>query len=412
MNNEALIQRDPNSVRVPRSLFFCLFYIAIVFLDKVRLSPYVSYFVFIVWLVSVFFENNKTLLLFRKKRYACFLIFLVYYLFAHIVGGGIILGFHNVLAMAATVSPILMFDIYKDSNYKTHKIVVIFFLIIFLINSICLYKVAISSPLGLRLVNLAENDEFYLKDGFGQVYCLALFVPFLFYVLKHLDRKDFHSRLLFCPLVLSLLFFSLVVVRSLFTTAVVIMLLGITFTFFYDGKKWLLKSVITIFVILFLFIFLFELLFEFVGGFDVPGFHIILEKMNEVKSILISNGEDASDFGIRINLALSSFKTFTEHPIIGLTSCGGEVDDLIDNGLGNHSEWVDFLALYGLFSVFMFAFIIKSIQEQKKIVHFHVIYILYLILGFLNPLFYFSQNCIAFFFVPISYLFLNESTAS
>ena len=127
-------------------------------------------------------------------------------------------------------------------------------------------------------------------------------------------------------------------------------------------------------------------------------------RLEEIHSTLSGEMAQADDMSSRKDLSLLSLNTFLKHPFIGVYHQLGSFDQYKTAGIGNHSEWLDMLGLYGLFSIFLWVFLYNGFVEQKKHSKVMLHLYLFLLLGFLNPIISSFTNICVFMFVPF-YLF-------
>jgi len=137
---------------------------------------------------------------------------------------------------------------------------------------------------------------------------------------------------------------------------------------------------------------------------------IISKRMNEIGAILatknVDNGE-SSDFNTRMELIGTSFNTFLNNPILGVGYKYGYIFERSSEvGMGNHNEWVDALAKYGLmggvFYILVFLFALQNIyRKSNKKVSSGLAFIV-IFLGFFNPFFSYQANLALFFIISAS----------
>lgn len=127
---------------------------------------------------------------------------------------------------------------------------------------------------------------------------------------------------------------------------------------------------------------------------------ILQEKMSEIYYTISGQKSEAGDYEARSNRALLSLDTFTKHPITGVIIDSKGFEDQYTLGVGNHSEWVDCLALYGISGILLLLFLFLSLKEIGRDLDFQLFFIPYIVIGFLNPILYFPQNATTFLFIP------------
>ena len=121
----------------------------------------------------------------------------------------------------------------------------------------------------------------------------------------------------------------------------------------------------------------------------------------------VSDIEHIGSMGERIMLTNSSLQTWFENLFFGIAyKYDFDGVRMMNAGLGNHAEWFDLLAKYGLLSLFLFYYIFcpKKVYSNNK--NYSISLVLLLVLGFLNPNHIFNIYFVTFFFAPM----LNKDT--
>ena len=101
--------------------------------------------------------------------------------------------------------------------------------------------------------------------------------------------------------------------------------------------------------------------------------------------------------GVRFDLYLMSLDSFWNNPIFGLAHKQMPGSEIM---VGNHSEWFDLLAKYGIFGLLMAFFFILVRKKYFKNKGFAIAFFLFFALGFINPLQVFTIYFAAFYYVP------------
>lgn len=126
----------------------------------------------------------------------------------------------------------------------------------------------------------------------------------------------------------------------------------------------------------------------------------------------INNVKEGS-FTERLLLAQTSLNSFLSSPISILIGIGDHTQaigmDLVKSGIGNHSEFIDVLGRYGLVGAFVFLNIMKSYYRLLRHMTTHreilkyvdVIFVVIILSGFLNNIFYPAMEMFLFMIYPI-----------
>ena len=134
---------------------------------------------------------------------------------------------------------------------------------------------------------------------------------------------------------------------------------------------------------------------------------IIYIRLQEILPAL-SGASSSSAFGDRFMLAGRSWSTIWEYPFLGAGFQVGYNYDALTNYVGHHSEWLDFLATYGIFIGGLFlVFLYRSIRtllnaswlkENKAI--YTVLFIIFGVIGIMDPVLSTNALLILFVYIP------------
>lgn len=240
----------------------------------------------------------------------------------------------------------------------------IFALVIFsLINSII---IGIKDPMAIRMYTFgSENDQFHIEQAreytrnglmtYYNAHMLSCLPPILVYLSINADRY-WKKVFLFSVAIATIYLFALMVVTTSFLSSLIC---SIIVLFIYSKNKlsFSITSVLSVFII----------------GYTLSSFNaydVLLDNDTFTEKITdlnhLKEGQSVGQVQTRESLYKQSIQLIYENPILGLA----ELDDI-----GDHSFFLDFYALYGLFSlIFWWAWYegIKTItnmfeNSQRKI---------------------------------------------
>lgn len=262
----------------------------------------------------------------------------------------------------------------------------------FCVQALLLLKV---NPLAMReLISTNKDESIIVGGGFGLPYSLSLFLPILLPIIKENGVKSFKSLTLILFTVLGIT----VILMSQYMTALLFLLIGY---FLVSITKY--SKVKRIMFLIVGFILFFNLYMFLPDIFDMLGFsdlEMLSRRLDEVTSLASGSMQDASDFSSRIELSLTSLKTFSENILFGIGhKYNYHFGRMLANGVGMHAEWFDWLAIYGLFSILLFSYLIKGVSKLH--IKESIATIMFLFLGFFNPVLSFQIIYIVYYLVPI-----------
>lgn len=221
--------------------------------------------------------------------------------------------------------------------------------------------------------------------GYGFIYFIVLFAPILL--------KDIIQKYSIIKLAL-LIVCGFCVLRSEYTTALLLFILGIAIALSIGFKSKTLRLIVVVgIVVLF---FSLQDIFNWASSALSDTSYMMSKRFEMITDYDYSDSGNAEDdLGIRIVLYMQSFKAFISRPLFGnlLASQKGI--------LGGHSEILDFLGNGGLFGLFLFIMIIRYLRRNTPLYNINlsdpyikttmiVALIIALINTFLTPELYFA----------------------
>lgn len=143
----------------------------------------------------------------------------------------------------------------------------------------------------------------------------------------------------------------------------------------------------------------------------------LADRFNDLLDFGKSGGDTSKvsegSFAQRMLLAQTSLNTFLSSPLSILIGIGDHSQafggDLIKSGIGNHSEFIDVLARYGIVGAFVFYKIMRSYYamlselttKRMLLKYVNVIYVIFLLSGFFNNIFLYTMLLFLFLVCPI-----------
>ena len=389
------------------------FYISIVYVISILLfnisNPLIPHVIFLIWLVStIVFDGRKMGTILSRKYFIAFYVFLLYYFASSLLAFSPGTCVNRVYTYIELVSPFIMYELYSGYDIKAKRLLIFVFLAIYAVNFYqMLTTINYSAIAGLRQ---HEDEEGYLNTGFNYIYSLSLVLTLLLYAFR--KRSFNNERLLVFFLIVWSLSIVFIVFKSLYTTAIMLMGVGAVLAFFYGRKNWKGKLFISGVVLILLFLYLVPYVEKQLLSIDSE-YALITYRLDEISSSLTGAGIDAdASGGARLNRTLTSLNTFIHYPLFGVNHLTANREIFDGVLIGNHAEWVDSMAEYGLFSFLLFFFLIKSARKVSRQRGLNAVFLLYVIIGFLNPVLYCVQNTICFFIIPVIYDYLIPSESN
>lgn len=398
------ITKKGNEIGVILSVIICCAYCVSVLVFNIG-NMMIPHFLFLSWVVSLIFIDFRYLSKILSRQYFVFFyIFILYFFVASLPMYSIVTCINRVITMLELIAPMIMYELYSKCG-KTPKVIIFITISGLAIVNMYLLRQNVSIEMGLK--QHADEDGF-INTAYHWVYSLSILEGLIVYIIRKMRGECFEHKFLITLflLVMSAAIF-IVVILSLYATAMILMLVSVVMALLYGRKKWLLKLASAGLLSLLLFTHFLPFVINVLDKIT-PESTMYAKRAIEIFDIV--NGDvdvDNSSGGARLARTMISLETFAYHPITGLTPF---TDDVIaeppvipGTKIGNHAEWVDDMGLYGIWAFFLFAFLWKYTKRLYKSLDIAFIFIAFIILGFLNKCFYIVHMTLLFLYAPIMY---------
>ena len=387
---------------------------------------------FIFWVLSAIITSKRGVssLIFQKEIIVLFAFLMFLFTFA-LPTAGVVFTLKIVGNFILQFSPIIMFLFY----FKMHSLSLMKTLLwvsyalwfFFVIISINFY---ISNPGAARLLASHQGDSFGLiaiGGGYKLAIGSSILASFLFdFSINSCSSKKYKLWILFAVSILTI-----VVILTWSAITLLGLVVGILFALVIkqmknkNGKIVLGIRSIAIFLLYFVSIFVLINFIDDIGHFIMnmtsSKENILMARLYDVGLELSSVGNRDSSgseyISSRVSRLFWSYDIFLESPLIGNGyKYGYDFSAGKSYGIGNHSEWFDLFAVYGLLGGGLI--ILVYFNFLKKISKFHIktsrlSYISVLIfLGLFNPFRSFSAHFVLFFIVPATLLLYENDRKS
>ena len=355
----------------------------------------IGYVLLAIYLVIMFFFFLKEIqVAFFNSKTIYFYIFLF---FVFLTSG---LDINTCLALFFTFMPCMLIEAKRCLLSNKENLRTVEKMCVFTILGILMYYSYQSlifletNPMALReLISVSKDDNIVIGGGYALPYSMAILCPFLLHGSRQMAIK-FERYYIYIVITVG----TYLVFRALFTTAILLMIFGYAVVIY---KIVGFKKRKIVFVCCLIGIFLFSQIFSLITQYFLEqDFNVVGRRLLEISNIMNgNNGNDEGDFQSRIFLSLRSIKTFFYNPIFGVgPSVKFNYFEMEKAGVGSHAQWFDIFAIYGLFALFLVAFLKKV---SKRTSENNISLILFVILGFLNPIFMFTIVFVVYYLVPM-----------
>lgn len=266
------------------------------------------------------------------------------------------------------------------SSVRIKKIVTFSLFCIFISLLFSLYYVFFIDPQAIRNT---QRDFLWGAGDFQLMYLLAVLVGCITCILKTKLKRMTRFKLL------TFLFVGvLTLVKSNLATALVLGITSIVINFILMSKKPKRSKYIGIIILLILTTLRekISLLFITISRWDI--FYWTTQKKLVAIANLLVGGEELDTLGSRAQLARQSIDSFLSSPLFGIS-----YSDYGQGIIGLHQQWADDLGRHGIVGFmliiivgyFVFLNVLKSTNNKLDRASVTGAWIMYIILGFLNP---------------------------
>lgn len=384
-------------------LFLCLFCISWLnggFTAQFGIVNFVIFFgIFGLWFLMSFYH--------RAMRLPSSLLWLLVYALMLFLSSAFLDSIFNKYTYGAFYLIVMMcFTIYyKQEQFKQER-KVIWFVYLMEITVIALVTAitCIRDPYVARVIAGGMGDNVSSTNGllvakFDNVYAFALLVVFLLAIYSKMIYKKI------CIVILAVLAICLYFVN--FATALFITILFIALMFIL--KKPSKVAIVSVIAVAFILIFrtlIADLMVFLAYNLNLTDF--LSGKLLDIAAVLTKQ-DIAHDntLVMRLGYSADALKIFSRHPIIGIYGFTSYLDERVL--LRDHNVWFDMLAYFGIVRIIPFLGFLgawyknnKAIFSKFKASPIAYVFILWIILGFLNPVNKQSIQVFLFVLLPLS----------
>lgn len=427
--NNSKIEKQQFKVRI--SALVNIFFMIMMSLKAV--SPYYSrnmssaafFLFFIGWLLSAFALNNWTVKLIAPPVIISSAALLLWQVLMKLIGFSTFVWGNYLFRVALYGIPFMASFVVK--KYTRREKGLLLTLLLFLsayniVDNLILWHKDQNTFIGLYFEDQVANRLTNAGTTEFNAFCMFL-IPTLFLLVTFGKKKI--TKWIGTALLL-LVFYAIVIINPHATALLLAFLFISLLILVYVGGKKREKMQVTLafgFLLIPLIYFLLPGLLR--AGAELIPKEAIGVKLNQVASIISGAGMDKLPDGTslagRWRMAWVSLETFGSHFLFGIGEhgVGQSLQDFESVGFGGHSEFLDYLAKYGIlgtsFLVSALYTWIKSMLSQASGQHrlryiTHVVWIMFVIYSFLNKSFKLELFFPIFVFFPIALSLVRENT--
>lgn len=362
--------------------------------------------------------DNKTCSAICTDFKVCALVVVLIYTTAHAFPvAGISHTFKQVVYMLFLYSPIFMFHYFKQPQHKailkTVLVISYSFIMFYCVYSLVFYAIFPGTA------RYAREHAALIGGGYGLSCAVSIFSCFLFGLLVNGFFKS--NKKLRLGVIVSIIIMFLTVYRTESTLTLIILVVGYACCLYFknNNKAFFQFRLFLLPIAIVLAIILLPQIGEFLIDISEAraNDNRMFKRLFSAGNFLVYGiDNDESLYAVsRFLIPFETLKTFFKNPLFGVAykhGCGYLRPYLF--GVGNHCEFVDALANFGIFGGGAFLSIYGlQIREilKYKIDPSKMWVVVVILLGTFNPLRYFQVNFVLFFLMPIFCLYFKERLA-
>lgn len=305
-------------------------------------------------------------------------------------------------------SPLVWYDSYKNRIQSLPKVLYTIVGVWIFVSAAAIYMYnLVGDSLGEAAARAIASDREAMGGiSIGGGYCIAYGASIFVCVISNLFiSKHIHGffEKLFWALVLIVSVVLVLKTESTITT--LSMVIGVAFTIAYRENS--RNKKIAVLSLLFLFM-VFVLCMQHIGdylieyGRNTDG--VSAQRLVSLGETLTGKGGDSEYTSFRFLIPFQTLGTFIQNPIIGVSYLHGNAylsPELF--GVGNHCEWSDALADYGLLGgiPFLMVYYRQAKESANTGIKLSIGWLIcFFLMGFFNPFRSFQSNIMFFFIIP------------
>ena len=389
------------------------FNIVFIIMSSCRVDPLLCFCV-LAFNVFLYVINRNSCTAICNDRKLWPLLILLVFVFAHTfpLAGGVFAG-KMVSSMISSFSAVFIFDHFSQPE-KRKQFVILYKFAWGLITFLSLYSIVfyIIKPASAR----NQHDFPLLFTGYGFATAITILTIFLLGLLLH-GFFDYNKNLV-TGVVALIIVMIITIYMTESTITFMILVFGLFCCFFFkkNNKKLFYFKLAIVPLLIVGLVFLLPRIGEWMIEFSESKIEVskMYQRIYSLGHFFLYGTEDTeAAYSInRFTIPFTTLKTFLDNPLTGVAYKHGYgfLRPYLF-GVGNHCEFPDALANFGIFggSCFYSIFFVQITDILKyRIEHRSYLWLVVLfLLGFFNPLRYFYVNLVLFFLIP-AFCLLNE----
>lgn len=294
----------------------------------------------------------------------------------------------NIMYISIITSIAIYYIVLNNKKINSLLITILFIDILYV--AINTYFQLIENPMLARIMatgkeQLLGDATYYAIGSYAYFYSLVMIMILLINFLLIKNHKRTY-KLILIPIVIFLI---MLIIQAQFTIAIFLLIMCIILLVLDNLlNKAKNKELIIFLVLIVLLFFIMNIPNILKGIYDLKIFPDTVQiRIDELYKAFTQSGnmEESTDLKTRLKLYFESINTFTSNIFIG--SFG-------EDKVGGHSTWLDFIGLYGMFSLLLFIYLFNLYKFIKKRINtegikvYNIIWLYLIILGFINTLFF------------------------
>lgn len=378
---------------------------------------YIAYYtLYLVFIFLSFLGNSISIKNWMKDLWILF-AFLIMIIFRSLYANNTGINFSDPMKVTIMLSNMIVaYSLYlyiRDrSNFFQRKVLQVSMLAISITILVSIYFVSYVDYLAVRnarKINLGVGD-------FDFIYCIVFLAIVCIAILRsHSTSKNMKFKIMFLYLLTLVL-----IIKANFMTALLLFLIASISAFILNHNMKTVHRFILLIGSCMIGVFFITFKVDIgnvlilVSNKDIFSW-VINEKIIAIGNQLLGFNSDLDTWGVRIEKIRYTIESFISNPLFGLNYA-----DYNATTIGGHAQWFDDLARFGIVGMIFMSFFyvniyrstIKKIEDEVSKNATQLGWLLFIILGFLNPNTMATVTMILFIVVPFAGSLVNETRAS
>lgn len=406
------------------TLIFLLYGVYYISGHSSPLHNYIIVGLFLLWNFFAFVEDQMAYnYAVGSKCFGWLFLFIIYYFFTSFLVADAVYTLEYIIIYFCLYGTAIQYRYYYyRRNEKEISLIVNVFVAAFILFSLSAIAFYTINPSAAR--TLASDFYAFDRIAIGGGYSIAFGAGLLsVYLFELLLRRNYSDRIKPTVLLMLILLFEFLLVKTESTTTLLANVFGIIvsiiiYLYRKKGRHEVGKFLLSVFLVSVFFFVVLNIneIGEYIVDITADGTsNVLIRRFNRIGQKMMYQGANVGYTNYvdeRFGTIATSWNTFLKNPVFGVGyRCGNIFSRLGENGVGTHSELVDALAQYGVIGFLpLCMYVIDAIKYQYRTLNCGGWKCALIVMLIFNPFKSFHGFLVIFFLIPmIEYIICGNS---